>query len=260
MGLGYYPAAYRDLFPSLRTHFGALGYSAFIPEGTFKVEEARLEALKVLSSSNQKREEARLKSEGELEEYILSRASSEAEFWKNSVVHLELQRQIAVEQLTKAKNTTLEQLIARKALADAERAEHEKEITATALTRKANADAERAEAEVALVKCQHKKVEKEKVKLDWEIQLIQAEKAKFDAEAQLLAAQAAAATAASAIAASAPPQQTEVKQLLTKLEKMDPCSGGYPWVDKPDEGGFRCEGGSHFKTYAEARAFVAQKK
>lgn len=301
-GSGFYPAAHRDLFPSLRARFDAFGYSvgltvyvslfaavlivfqAFIPEGTFKVEEARLEALKEWSASNQKREEARLKTESELEEFIVSRASSEAQFWKNSLVLLDLQRQIAEAQLTKAKDTTLDQLIARKALADAERAELEKDITAKALTRKANADADRAEEEVALVKCQHKKVEKEKVKLDWEIQVVQAEKArlesekakfeaektkfeaekaKFEAEAKLAAAQAAAAAAAAATTTTsvpAAPPPAEKKNLIAKLTQMDPCSGGYPWADKPDEGGFRCEGGSHFKTYAEARAMTAARK
>ncbi len=116
----------------------------------------------------------------------------------------------------------------------------------------------RAKAEVELVKCQIEKVKNEKIKLDLEIQILQAEKAKLDA-AQ---APAPAAPAPSAAAAKLPPPppQAEVKQLLSKLEKMDPCSSGYPWIDKPEEGGFRCEGGSHFKTYAEAKAFVAQRK
>ncbi|KLO17770.1 hypothetical protein SCHPADRAFT_936789 [Schizopora paradoxa] len=285
-GLGYYPATYRDSFPWLRSRIDGFGYSAFVPEGTFKVEEARLEALKEWSAANQKREEARLKTESELEEFILSRASSEAQFWKNSLVLLDVQRQIAEAQLAKAKDTTLDQLIARKALADAERAELEKDITAKALTRKANADADRAEEEVELVKCQHKKVEKEKVKLDWEIQVVQAEKARFESEkakfdaervkfeaekakfaveAQLATAQAAAAAAANATAnatAAAPPAPppAEKKDLIAKLTQMEPCSGGYPWIDKPNEGGFRCEGGSHFKTYAEARAMAASGK
>ncbi len=108
------------------------------------------------------------------------------------------------------------------------------------------------------MKCQIEKVKNEKIKLDLEIQILLAEKAKLDA-AQ---APAPAAPAPSAAAAKLPPPppQAEVKQLLSKLEKMDPCSSGYPWIDKPEEGGFRCEGGSHFKTYAEAKAFVAQRK
>lgn len=292
-GLGYYPAAFRDSFPSLRARFDGFGYSvrpslhalppvltlrcvaqAFIPEGTFKVEEARLQALKDWSLLNQKREEERLKTESLLESHILTRAKAEADYWQSSLTLLDLQRQIADAQLAKAKDTTLDKLVARRALAEAERAEAEKQITVTSITRRMNAEAEKAEAEVALVKCTHKKVEKEKQKLDLEMLLVQAQveaikaqKAQFDAltakataEAQLIAAQAAAAGAAAAAAASAPPPQQEVKQLLTQLEKMDPCSGGYAWVDRPDEGGFRCEGGSHFKSYADARAFVAAKK
>jgi len=37
---------------------------------------------------------------------------------------------------------------------------------------------------------------------------------------------------------------------------MDPCPCGNPWVDTPDHGGLRCEGGSHFKTYTAAKAFI----
>ena len=241
----------------------------FIPEGTFKVEEARLEALKVWSKKNQEREEERVETEEELEGYIVSRAKSEAAFWEKSLVLLDLQCKRAEAELIKAQDRRLDELLVRKATADAERAEHERDITATSLTRKAKAEADKAELEVEFVKNQTKK-------LQWEIQVVQVEvervkssKALADAQTQLAIAQtqlAIAQTAAASAAvqpappSNAPPTQAETKDLLQKLEKMDPCSGGYAWVDKPDEGGFRCEGGSHFKSYAEARAFTASKK
>ncbi|TCD66585.1 hypothetical protein EIP91_001142 [Steccherinum ochraceum] len=265
----YYPVGFRDMFPAMRSRFDSFGYSGFIPEGTFKVEEARLHALKEWSALNAKREAEHLTLESTLEKHILSRAASEVEFAKNSLSLLELQRQLFELQVAKAKDTTLDKLVVRKAQADAERAEAEKQITVTLLAKKAQAEAERAEAEVAWVKCQHKKTEKEKAKLDLEMHLVQAQvesfkaqTAKFQAEAAKANAEAQLAAAASTPAPSsgAAPAQQEVKQLLDKLEKMDPCSGGYAWVDRPDEGGFRCEGGSHFKSYAEARAFVAAKK
>lgn len=52
------------------------------------------------------------------------------------------------------------------------------------------------------------------------------------------------------------PSKEEVTRLLGALQKVEPCSGGYAWVDMPDQGGFICEGGVHFKSYAEAREVV----
>ncbi|THH20918.1 hypothetical protein EUX98_g8493 [Antrodiella citrinella] len=176
-GLGFYPSAHYDLYPSLRSRFEGL------------VEEARLDALKEWAKKNQAREEARLETEGELEGYIVKQAEHQAEFWDKALVLLELQRQKAEAELVKARDRTLDERLARKALADAERAEHERDITADSLTRKAQSEALRAAAEVELVKCQYQKVEVEKKKLDWEISLVGAmvetsksEKVKFDAE------------------------------------------------------------------------------
>lgn len=212
--------------------------------------------------------------EAQLESSIVSRASSEAKFWEKSLTLIDFQNQIAKAQLAKAKDRDpiLDQLIARKAVADAERAELERDLTAKAFTRKANADADRAEAEVALVKCQHKKVEKEKEKLEWEIRVVQsekaksdsekakfdaerekflAEKAKFEAEVALLAAQAASASM---------PSKAEKQAMITTLAEMEPCESGNPWEDSPGEGGFRCTGGSHFRSYEEARAMTKRKR
>lgn len=222
------------------------------------MEEIRLEALKTWTQQQQVREEQRLAAEAELESYILSKAKAEAAFWEKAVTVLDIQRQIAEAELVKAQDRRLDELLIRKATADAERSEHETQITAIELTRKATFEADRAEAEVSLVKCQKRKVEIEKEKLQLEKDFVLAETAKAVAEGQLAASQAAAATAATQAALSAPPSQVEVKQLMAKLEQMDPCSGGYQWVDTPSEGGFRCEGGSHFKSYAEARSMVSK--
>jgi len=270
--LGFYPGPgpYHDLYPSLRSRFDTLGYSAFIPEGTFKLEEARLEALRVWTKKNQEREEARLETEGELEGYIVSRARHEAELWEQSLIHLDLQRQIAAAVLVKAKDRTLDERLARKALADAERSEHERDITATSLKSKAHSEALRAAEEVELVKCQYKKVELENKKLSWEITLVEAmvdtaksQKAKYDAEkakadAERLKAEAETQFAHAQLEAamSAPPPPAETKHMIVELEKMDPCVNNYPWEHSPDEGGFRCTGGKHFRSYADARAFL----
>jgi len=82
-----------------------------------------------------------------------------------------------------------------------------------------------------------------------------ARKAKFDADA-VAAAQRSFATSA---ARNAPPVGAEVKNLLRNLETR-PCPGGYRWADAPREGGFRCDGGTHFMTYAAARTGIANKR
>ncbi|THH27535.1 hypothetical protein EUX98_g6658 [Antrodiella citrinella] len=321
--VGLHPALGYDLYPSLRSRFAGFGYSTpFVPEGTFTVEEARLDALKVWAKKNQEREEARLETEGELEGYIVSRAQHEAEFWEKALLLLALQRQIAEAELVKARDRTLDERLARKALADAERAEHERDITADPLKRKAESEALRAAAEVELVKCQYKKLELEKKKLEWEISLVgamvettKAERAKFDAErgkadaekacadadklrvdaeraradaeklrtdaetakinaervkadaetqraqAQtvLAHAQAEAAEAAAEAALHAPPPPGEMTQIIDQLTVMDPCVQGFPWQDSPKEGGFRCTGGKHFRSYADARKFIKRR-
>ncbi|KAH8813475.1 hypothetical protein DL96DRAFT_1716382 [Flagelloscypha sp. PMI_526] len=120
--------------------------------------------------------------------------------------------------------------------------------------RKTNAEADRAEAEVALVKSQQAKIEKEQEKIELEKQLLQAQIALATAQATAIAATAEA-------AANAPPNETEMKTLLTSLEKLDPCPAGEPWADSPGEGGFRCiNGGAHFMSYADARALLAKKQ
>ena len=233
------------------------------------MEEACLDALKDLFKKNREREGKRIATEAELEGYILSRAKSEAAFWEKSLILLDLQCKRAEVELIKAQARGLDEILVRKATADAERAEHERDITVTSLTRKAKAEADKAELEVEFVKEQAKK-------LQWEIQVVQAEvgsvkssKALADAQIQLAIAQTRLAVAQTAAAntavQSAPPLNTlptpaETKDMLEKLEKTDSCAKGFAWVDKPDEGGFRCEGGNHFKSYAEAREFIASKE
>ncbi|KLO05643.1 hypothetical protein SCHPADRAFT_910892 [Schizopora paradoxa] len=102
----------------------------------------------------------------------------------------------------------------------------------------------RLEAEIALANCLREKAEKEKVKLDLEIQLLQKQVGVAD------------------ISSEAPTQQQPsagvVQQMLTELEEMKPCPSGHPWEDRPDLGGFNCKGGHHFMSYDEAKAMVAQ--
>ncbi|TCD62024.1 hypothetical protein EIP91_007542 [Steccherinum ochraceum] len=196
--MGFYPVTFQDMPPSMRTRFDSFGHSSFIPESSLKVEEARLQALKEWVGVNQKREADHLESESTLRQHVLSRASNEAEYAKNSLVLLELQRQLVEVQLATAKNhASLESLVVRKATADAERAEAEKKTAVEMLAWKASAEAERAEAEkkivvemvawkasaearraeeeFARVKSQHQNTEKEKTKLELEMVLIQAQ-------------------------------------------------------------------------------------
>ncbi|KAH8806787.1 hypothetical protein DL96DRAFT_1822148 [Flagelloscypha sp. PMI_526] len=96
------------------------------------------------------------------------------------------------------------------------------------------------------------KVEKEKEKLDLEIQLLKA-------QTELAKAQAAGANIAPAAPSNEPPTQDEADSLIASLDKLDPCESGNPWVHNPDTGRFECTGGSHVKSYAEARQLIAQK-
>ena len=106
----------------------------------------------------------------------------------------------------------------------------------------ASAVAVEDETEVELVRNQLKK-------LHSEIEVLQSSETLVDAPM----------TAAESAVQLPPPShvQAEANDLVQILDKMDPCSSGYAWIDRPDEGGFRCEGGGHFKSYAEAKALTS---
>lgn len=136
---------------------------------------------------------------------------------------------------------------------EAEHLETEEELKGYIVSR-AKFESEFWQKALGLLELQSQNAEAEKRRIDAEIAKAYSEKAKADAEAQLASAQ----LAALGAQANAPPPAAEVTQLLQKLEQMDPCPSGCPWEDSPNEGGFRCTGGSHFKSYAEARAFTGK--
>jgi len=245
-----------------------------IPEGLFRAEEARIDALtEPWLKANQDREDARLKLETELQTFIISRARYEAEFWEKCVGLLDVHRQKAEIELAKAQDKTLEDLVARKALADAESAEYERGVSMTSLKLKAEADAARAVVEVASTKDQRREGGERMIILGTEpkpvdealIDVADAQKGKFDVGREKTAAainRAKAQTKPTDVPAAAvknaPPPQEKAEHWVKQLGELKPCNGGYDWEHRPDKGGFGCKAPNsrHFMTYDQARACI----